>query len=54
MRVLVVNAGSSSLKLRLLDGADAIVGSVELSANTDGFDTGELRAAVFAAKLLHE
>ncbi len=42
MRVLVVNAGSSSLKLRLLDGANATVGSVELPANTDGFDTGEL------------
>ncbi|MBA2508011.1 MAG: acetate/propionate family kinase [Nocardioidaceae bacterium] len=42
MRVLVVNAGSSSLKMRLLDGADAIVGSAELPANTDGFDTGRL------------
>jgi acetate kinase len=31
MRVLVVNAGSSSLKLRLLDGADALVGNVDLA-----------------------
>ncbi len=32
MRILVVNAGSSSLKLRLLDDADAIVGSADLPA----------------------
>ena len=30
MRVLVVNAGSSSLKLRLLDAADRLVGSLDL------------------------
>lgn len=42
MRVLVVNAGSSSLKMRLLDGANAIVGSAELPANTEGFETGKL------------
>jgi len=30
VRVLVVNAGSSSLKLRLLDAADAVVGSLDL------------------------
>ena len=32
LRVLVVNAGSSSLKLRLLDGADRLAGSVDLPA----------------------
>jgi acetate kinase len=32
LRVLVVNAGSSSLKLRLLDGADLLAGSVDLPA----------------------
>jgi acetate kinase len=32
LRVLVVNAGSSSLKLRLLDGADGLAGSVDLPA----------------------
>ena len=32
LRVLVVNAGSSSLKLRLLDGADQVAGSVDLPA----------------------
>ena len=31
-RILVVNAGSSSLKLRVLDGADAIVASADLPA----------------------
>jgi acetate kinase len=32
LRVLVVNAGSSSLKLRLLDPADQITGSADLPA----------------------
>lgn len=32
LRVLVVNAGSSSLKLRLLDGADQLAGSADLPA----------------------
>jgi len=32
MRVLVVNAGSSSLKLRVLDPDDAITGSADLPA----------------------
>jgi acetate kinase len=32
VRVLVVNAGSSSLKLRLLDAADAVVGRADLPA----------------------
>jgi len=30
MRVLVVNAGSSSLKLRLLDGDDTVVAAEDL------------------------
>jgi acetate kinase len=51
MRVLVVNAGSSSLKLTLLacapegDGEDAIDGC-ELAAPGARVDTGELRAAL--------
>jgi acetate kinase len=32
MRVLVVNAGSSSLKLTLLDGEDATIAARELEA----------------------
>ncbi|MFL6140638.1 MAG: acetate/propionate family kinase [Labedaea sp.] len=56
MRVLVVNAGSSSLKLRLLDSDDSdgstdtahtVVASADLPAGPDGFDgdalTGVLR-----------
>jgi acetate kinase len=34
-RILVVNAGSSSLKLRVLDGADALVASADLPAPHD-------------------
>jgi acetate kinase len=40
--VLVVNAGSSSLKLRLLDAADAIERSADLPAGPDGLDTSRL------------
>ncbi|HXM55346.1 MAG TPA: acetate/propionate family kinase [Candidatus Dormibacteraeota bacterium] len=43
MRVLVVNAGSSSLKLRLLDRDDALLADHELPAGRDGFD-GEAAA----------
>ncbi|HEX7267223.1 MAG TPA: acetate/propionate family kinase, partial [Streptosporangiaceae bacterium] len=32
MRVLVVNAGSSSLKLRVLDGSDQVTGTADLPA----------------------
>ncbi|MGI8879696.1 MAG: acetate/propionate family kinase [Jatrophihabitans sp.] len=42
MRVLVVNAGSSSLKLRLLDGVDALEQSSDLPAGADGIDTDRL------------
>ena len=40
MRVLVVNAGSSSLKLRMLDAEDRLVGSLDLGAGPP--DPGEL------------
>jgi acetate kinase len=39
VRVLVVNAGSSSLKLRLLDHHDQLERSLDLPAGPDGFDT---------------
>jgi acetate kinase len=42
VRVLVVNAGSSSLKLRLLGDGDVVEQSADLPAGTGGFDTGEL------------
>ena len=45
MRVLVVNAGSSSLKLRVLDGDDAVVAS----ADVDPGDGGALDAFVAGA-----
>lgn len=38
MRVLVVNAGSSSLKLRLLGPDDSLLADEELSAKSGGFD----------------
>ena len=46
MRVLVVNAGSSSLKVRLLGDADEVVGTVDLPADSSGFDTAQLPAAL--------
>ncbi|MET1073810.1 MAG: acetate/propionate family kinase [Umezawaea sp.] len=42
MRVLVVNAGSSSVKLRLLDEHDSVERSEDLPAGTDGIDTARL------------
>jgi acetate kinase len=42
MRVLVINAGSSSLKLRLLDAHDAPRHDDDLPAGPDGFDTDRL------------
>ena len=45
MRVLVVNAGSSSLKLRLVDADDHVAGRVDLAA------VGEASAADIAAAL---
>ncbi len=46
MRVLVVNAGSSSLKLTLLDGEDEIVEARELPAPGARVDPPRLRAAL--------
>jgi acetate kinase len=48
MRVLVVNAGSSSVKLRLLDGGDALVAERDLAAPQARVDPAELRAALGA------
>ena len=46
MRVLVVNAGSSSLKLTLLNGTDATIATRELEAPRSEVDVRELRAAL--------
>lgn len=43
MRVLTVNAGSSSVKLRLLGERDAVEFSADLAAGPSGFDLDELR-----------
>ena len=44
--ILVVNAGSSSLKLRLLSDADAMLGSADLPAPRGVAEVGELKAAI--------
>ena len=49
MRVLTVNAGSSSLKLRLLDGADTIVAEDELQAPRAEIDHAQLERALASA-----
>jgi acetate kinase len=46
MRVLVVNAGSSSLKLTLLDGDDRVLAKRELPANRARVAPGEINAAL--------
>lgn len=46
MRVLVVNAGSSSLKLRLLDRDDTLLGSVDLPTAGAGYDPEAVREAL--------
>jgi acetate kinase len=46
MRVLVANAGSSSLKLSLLDDDDRTLGSREIDASGDRVDPHRLRAAL--------
>lgn len=49
MRVLVVNAGSSSLKLRLLDidgGAEVLLRSADLPAGSQGIDIAGLAAVL--------
>ena len=45
-RVLVVNAGSSSLKLRVLDPSDAVVASAEVEAAGSKADAGVVREAI--------
>jgi acetate kinase len=49
-QILVVNAGSSSLKLRVLDDADEVTGSADLSS--DG-DKGALEATIEAFGEVH-
>jgi len=44
VRVLAVNAGSSSLKLSLLDGDDRQLLSTNLPASSEGIDEAALRA----------
>lgn len=48
MRVLVVNAGSSSLKLRLLDHDDSLLARCDLEATATGVTAGALAAALSA------
>ena len=44
--ILVVNAGSSSLKLRVLDDADSIIGSADLPPPRGADDTAPVKAAI--------
>lgn len=46
MTILVVNAGSSSLKLRLLDDADRLLRRADLAAGPAGVDAGRLTATL--------
>lgn len=46
MRILVVNAGSSSLKLRLVDDDDQVVARIDLSAIKPDTPSAELDAAI--------
>ncbi len=46
MRILVANAGSSSLKLRVLDENDEVAGSADLPPPGDAADVGDLAAAI--------
>lgn len=45
-RVLVVNAGSSSLKLRVLGAGDEVTASADLSAPRGTADSGEIKKAI--------
>jgi acetate kinase len=45
-RILVVNAGSSSLKLRVLDPADAVTGRADLPAPRGAADVSEIESAI--------
>ena len=51
MPILTVNAGSSSIKLRLVDDDDGIVAERELSAPQARVDLDELRAAQAVAPI---
>lgn len=53
MRVLIVNAGSSSLKLRVLDGDDVVLADRQLDAPEGWFDPDELAAFVDEAPDVH-
>src|SRR5207248_7600182 len=46
VRILVVNAGSSSLKLRVLDDADQVVGTKDLPAPRDQTDAAAVAGAI--------
>ena len=46
VRVLVVNAGSSSLKLRLLDQHDTVLHTADIPAGASGFDLERLDAVL--------
>ena len=45
MRILTVNAGSSTIKLRLLDH-DTLEAAADIAADTDGFDRDHLAATI--------
>jgi len=47
-RVLVVNAGSSSLKLRVLDPADAVTAGADLPAPRGAADAAQIKSAIEA------
>lgn len=47
-RVLVVNAGSSSLKLRLLDGDDTVLASRDVTARDGSFSSSDVADALAA------
>ena len=49
MRILVVNAGSSSLKLSVLDDADGLLASETVDAPVGRIDDSALRAAISAS-----
>src|SRR5262249_58218435 len=46
VRVLVVNAGSSSLKLRVLDGSDRVTGTADLPAPRGAADAAAVGPAL--------
>ncbi|HEX4897056.1 MAG TPA: acetate/propionate family kinase [Candidatus Limnocylindrales bacterium] len=52
-RILVVNAGSSSLKLRVLDADDGVVASVDLPAPRGTTDAGAIETALGALGPIH-